>query len=87
MGKKSGSGYGIRIQDERPESCNQELGNNFWVELIEFFDADLGSRMEKIRIRDLGQTSLICNNTFLDPGFGMEENQDPGKTSRIRNNE
>jgi hypothetical protein len=87
MCKKSGSGYGIRIRDERPESCNRELGNNFGVELIEFFDADPGSGMEKIRIRDPGQTSLICDNTFSDPGSGMEENPDPGKTSRIRNNE
>jgi hypothetical protein len=87
MCKKSGSGYGIQIRDERPESCNRELGNNFGVELIEFFDADPGSGMEKIRIRDPGQTSLICDNTFSDPGSGMEENPDPGKTSRIRNNE
>jgi hypothetical protein len=41
----------------------------------------------KIRLRDLGQTSLICDNTFSDPESGMEENQDPGKTSRIRNDE
>ncbi len=44
-------------------------------------------QLEKIRIRDPGQTSLICDNTFSDPGSGMEENPDPGKTSRIRNNE
>jgi hypothetical protein len=44
-GKKPGSGSGILIRDE--------LGTNFWVKIIEFFDVYLGSGMEKIWIRNI----------------------------------
>jgi hypothetical protein len=53
MGRKSASGSGIR--DEQP-SYFLELRNHFfgffWVKIIKFFDADPGSGMETVRIRD-----------------------------------
>jgi hypothetical protein len=61
MGKKVGSGSGIRIRDEQPRSYFRELRNNFLIKTHKFFNADLGSGMEifgsgmeKIRIRDPG---------------------------------
>jgi hypothetical protein len=64
MGKKSRSESEIRIRDEYFGSYFRELGNNFFGKILKFFDADadpdpgifltldLGSGMEKIRIRD-----------------------------------
>jgi hypothetical protein len=40
MGKKSGSGSGINI--EQPGLYFRELRNNFWVKILKFFDADPG---------------------------------------------
>jgi hypothetical protein len=55
MSKKSGSGIGIR--DEQLGSYFREFRKTiFWVKIFKFFDAEPGSRMEKIRIRDLGLT-------------------------------
>jgi hypothetical protein len=46
MVKKSGSGSGIR--DEQPGSFFLELRNHFFlVKILEFYDADPGSGMEK----------------------------------------
>ncbi len=55
MGRKSTSGSGIR--DEQPGSYFLELRNHFFVfffgvKIIKFFDADPGSGMETVRIRD-----------------------------------
>jgi hypothetical protein len=36
MGKKT------KIRDEHPGSYFRELKNNFWVKILEFFDADAG---------------------------------------------
>jgi hypothetical protein len=47
MGRKSASGSGIR--DEQPGSYFLELGK-----ILKFFDADPGSGMETVRIRDPG---------------------------------
>jgi hypothetical protein len=45
MGKKSGSGSGIRIRDEQPRSYFLELRNHFYgVKILKFFDADPGIR-------------------------------------------
>jgi hypothetical protein len=53
MGKKSGSGSGIRIWDEQPGLYFRELRNQFfWVKLFKFFDANPGSGLEIIPIRD-----------------------------------
>jgi hypothetical protein len=43
---------GIRIRDKQPGSYFRELRNNFWVKILKFFDADPGSGMEKILIRE-----------------------------------
>ncbi len=51
MGKKSGSGSWIRY--EQPGSYFRELRTHFfWPKVLKNFDADPGSGMEKIRIRD-----------------------------------
>jgi hypothetical protein len=49
MGKKSGSGM------NNPDHISESLKKtNFRVKILIFFDADPGSGMEKIRIRDPG---------------------------------
>jgi hypothetical protein len=65
MGKKSGSGSGIRLRDEQPGSYFRELRNNFWVKIIKFFDADPRSGMDKIRLRDKHPGSAILDSTGL----------------------
>ncbi len=50
MGKKSGSGSGMN----NPDHISESLRNNFWVQILKFFDADPGFEMKKIRIRDPG---------------------------------
>jgi hypothetical protein len=37
-----------------PDHISKSLETIFWVKILHFFDADPGSGMEKIRIRDLG---------------------------------
>jgi hypothetical protein len=51
MVKKSGSGSGMNNPDHISES---EETIFFRVKILKFFDADPGSGMEKIRIRDPG---------------------------------
>jgi hypothetical protein len=46
MDKKSGSGSEIRIRDEQPGTYFRQL------KILKFIDADPGSGMEKIWIRD-----------------------------------
>jgi hypothetical protein len=63
MGKKSGSGSGFNNPDHISESLETIV---FWVKILNFFDADPGSGMEKMWIRDRknsdpGQTSRIRN--------------------------
>jgi hypothetical protein len=48
MGKKSGSGSGMN----NPDHISESLEKIFWVKILKFFNADPGSVMEKIRIRD-----------------------------------
>jgi hypothetical protein len=48
MGRKSESGSEIRIR------ISENLETIFWIKILQFFDADPGSRMEKIQIRDPG---------------------------------
>jgi hypothetical protein len=57
IGRKSASESGIR--DDQPESYFLELRNHFFlfffgVKILKFFDADPGSGMETVRIRDPG---------------------------------
>jgi hypothetical protein len=51
-----------------PEHISESLETIFGVKIRKFFDADLGSGMEKIRIRDKhpGSATLIA-----DPYFRM----------------
>jgi hypothetical protein len=58
MGKKSGSGSEIKNLDHISEK------QFFGVNILKFFDADPGSRMEKIRFRD---------GKDLDPGSGINK--------------
>jgi hypothetical protein len=48
MGKKSGSGSGMK----NPDHISESLKTIYWVKTLEFFDVDPGSGMEIIRIRD-----------------------------------
>jgi hypothetical protein len=50
MGKKTGSGSAMNDSDHISES----LETIFWVKTLKIFDADPGSGIEKIRIRDQG---------------------------------
>jgi hypothetical protein len=50
MGEKSGSGSGMN----KPDHISESLDTIFWVKILKFFDADPGSGMEKICIRDPG---------------------------------
>jgi hypothetical protein len=58
MGKKSGSGSGMNSVDHISES----LETIFWVKILKFFDADLGSGMEKF---GSGIKSWIRNTALL----------------------
>jgi hypothetical protein len=68
MGRKSASRSGIR--DEQPGSDLLELTNHFLfffgVKILKFFDADPGSGMETVRIRDQGFE--IQEGKKSDPG-------------------
>jgi hypothetical protein len=48
MGKKSKSGSGMN----NPDHIFECLDTIFWVKILEFFDADPGPGMKKIRILD-----------------------------------
>ena len=66
MGKKSGSG--IRI--EQPGSYFLELRNHFLglkVKTLKFFDADPGSGMETVRIRDEKKSDQGSGINIPDP--------------------
>jgi hypothetical protein len=64
MGRKSASGSGIR--DEQPGSYFLVLRNHFFgffgVKILKFFDADPGSGMEKVWIRDPGWKKVGSGN-------------------------
>jgi hypothetical protein len=49
MGKKSGSGFGMNNNH-----ISENLETIFWVKILQFFDADPGSGMGKILVRDPG---------------------------------
>jgi hypothetical protein len=48
MGKNSGSGSEMN----NPDIISESLETIFWVKIFKFFDADPGSGMERIGIRD-----------------------------------
>jgi hypothetical protein len=71
MGTKSGSGSGMN----NPDHISESLETIFWVKiLLKFFDADLRSGMEKIRIRNIEQSNVeivwfkaIISFSFVTP--------------------
>jgi hypothetical protein len=62
-GKKSGSGSGMN----NPDHISECLETIFLVKILKFFDADSGSGMEKIRIRDLGWKKFGSGINIPDP--------------------
>jgi hypothetical protein len=56
-----GSGSGMN----NPDHISEILETIFWVKILKFFDADPGSGMEKIRIRDKRPGSTILKNIVL----------------------
>ncbi len=68
MGKRSGSGSGIR--DEQPESYLLELRNHFFglKKILKFVDADPGSGMGTIRIGDPGWKKVGSGIRDKHPG-------------------
>ncbi len=52
MGKKSESGSRIRTGMNNPDHISDRLETFFGLKILEFFDADPGSGMENIWIRD-----------------------------------
>jgi hypothetical protein len=61
MGKKSGSGF------NNPDHISESLKTIFGVKLLKFSDADPGSGMEKVRIRDnhFGSATLESKETKM----------------------
>jgi hypothetical protein len=47
-----------------PDHISESLETIFWVKILEFFDVDPGSEMEKIRIRDKHPGFACRRNTF-----------------------
>jgi hypothetical protein len=61
MGKKPGSWSEMNNQDHISE-CLETI---FWVSILKFLDADPGSGMEKIRIRDKHPGSATLVQFFI----------------------
>jgi hypothetical protein len=73
MGRESASGSGIR--DEQPRSYCLELRNYFFgffgVKILKFFDADPGSGMETVLIRDGKKSDPGSWINIPDPQHGF----------------
>ncbi len=92
MGRKSAPLSGIR--DEQPGSYFLELRTHFfvflWVKILKFFDADPGSGMETVRIRDGDSSdpgwrqfgSGIRDGKKSDPGSGIRDKH-PGSATLL----
>jgi hypothetical protein len=92
MGKMPGSRSGIRIRDPDPGTGSgirirgwktriiflRAEKPFFWVKILNFFDADPGSRIRDGKNSDPG--SGIQDGKNLDPGSGIRDgkNSDPG---------
>jgi hypothetical protein len=63
MGKKSGSGM------NNPDHISESLETIFWLTMLKFLDADLGSGMEKFgsRIRNPGWKIFGSGINIPDP--------------------
>jgi hypothetical protein len=58
------SGFGVN----NPDHISECLEAIFWVKILKFFDADPGSGMERIRIRDPGWKKLGSGFRDKHPG-------------------
>ncbi len=78
-GRKSASGSGIR--DEQPGSYFLEIRNHFFLFLglkyLKFFDEDLGSGMETVRIWDLGSGMEKSRIRDKHPGSATLDSSNP----------
>jgi hypothetical protein len=90
MGKKSGSGSGIR--DEQPESYFLELRNHFlglnylnsFMRIRDPVWKKFGSGMEKSRIRDPGSRIRDPGSGIQDPGFRIRDREKhPGSATLL----
>jgi hypothetical protein len=54
------SGFGSEMNN--PDHIFESLETIFWVKILKFFDADSGTGMEKIRIRDKNPGSATLQN-------------------------
>jgi hypothetical protein len=67
MGKNQDPGSGMN----NPDHISESLKTFFWVKILKFFDADPGSGMDRIQIRDKhpGSATLVkclkCRKAFL----------------------
>jgi hypothetical protein len=67
--EKTGSGSGMK----NPDHISESLETICWVSIFKFSYPDLGSGMEKVRIRDPGWKSSDRNGKPSDPGSRMKE--------------
>jgi hypothetical protein len=78
MGRKSASGSGI--WDEQPRSNFLEVRNHFFgflgIKILKFFDADPGSGMETVRIRDPGWKKVVSGIRDKHPGSATLEERE-----------
>ncbi len=64
--KKKCCGSAIRSRDEQPGTYFRELSKNcFGLKYLKFFDADPGSGIEKIRIRDKYPESATLKKIYV----------------------
>jgi len=64
MGRKSASGSGMK----NPDHIFKSLETIFFVTILKFFDADPGSGMETVRIRDPGWKKVGSGILDKHPG-------------------
>jgi hypothetical protein len=67
MGRKSASGSGMNNPDHVFQSLETILFLFFGVKILKFFDADPGSGMETVRIRDPGWKKVGSGINIPDP--------------------
>jgi hypothetical protein len=83
MSRKSASGSGIR--DEQPRSYFLELRNHFFgVKILKFFDADPGSGLETVRIRDPGWKKVGSRIRDKHPGSATMLVSDEGRGAMLQ---
>jgi hypothetical protein len=72
-----GSGSGSVFGMNNPDHISDSLETIFWVKILIFFDADKGSGMEKIQIRDKHPGSIRNTRTVpITAKENVKRNQD-----------